>query len=94
MSSISTRKKDHIDLTLKDSSQYKRPTGFQKFHLKHNALPECGLEDISFRSHLCHFVIDFVRPCLPCLFPKKYTRQGKKDKGSKTFLFGPSTSQC
>ncbi len=27
MSSISTRKKDHIDLTLKDSSQYKRPTG-------------------------------------------------------------------
>ena len=59
MSSISTRKKDHIDLTLKDSSQYKRPTGFQKFQLKHNALPECGLEDISFRSHLLGYDFDF-----------------------------------
>jgi len=59
MSSISTRKKDHIDLTLSESSQYKRPTGFQLYQLKHNALPECGLEDISFRSHLLGSEFEF-----------------------------------
>jgi isopentenyl-diphosphate delta-isomerase len=59
MSSISTRKKDHIDLTLNESSQYKRPTGFQMYQLKHNALPECGLDDISFRSQLLGSEFEF-----------------------------------
>tara|TARA_B100000575_G_scaffold294479_1_gene310703 strand:- start:1506 stop:2582 length:1077 start_codon:yes stop_codon:yes gene_type:complete len=59
MSSISTRKKDHIDLTLSESSQYKRPTGFEMYQLKHNALPECGLDDISFKSHLLGHDFDF-----------------------------------
>ena len=59
MSSISTRKKDHIDLTLSETSQYRRPTGFEKYQLKHNALPECGLDDISFKSHLLGRDFDF-----------------------------------
>ena len=59
MSSISTRKKDHIDLTLSETSQYWRSTGFEKYQLKHNALPECGLDDISFKSHLLGRDFDF-----------------------------------
>lgn len=59
MSSISTRKKDHIDLTLSETSQYKRTTGFEMYQLKHNALPECGLDDISFKSHLLGREFDF-----------------------------------
>ena len=52
MSSISTRKKDHVELTMSQSSQYIRTTGLDSIQLRHNALPECSIDDIDTSAQL------------------------------------------
>lgn len=52
MSSISTRKKDHVDLTTSQNSQYLRTTGLDGIQLRHNALPECSIDNIDTSAQL------------------------------------------
>lgn len=52
MTDIQNRKKDHIDLTLTDESQYRRSNGFDEFQFLHNALPELDLAEISTSAKL------------------------------------------
>jgi len=44
---IKQRKKDHVELTTSGEVDYLSSTGFEKYQLEHNALPEVNVEDIS-----------------------------------------------
>ncbi len=50
--SIKERKKDHLDLTVSGQMQYRQPTGFEQYRLKHNALPETDFEKVSTEASL------------------------------------------
>ncbi len=52
MSHISTRKKDHVQLTVTDQTQYGITTGFERFYFNHNALPEVNFDEISTQASL------------------------------------------
>lgn len=52
MSSIKNRKKDHVQLTITDQTQYSKSTGFERYYFNHNALPELDLDEISLESQL------------------------------------------
>ncbi len=45
--SIKNRKKDHVELTVSDQTQYDRITGLDSYHFLHNALPEVNYDTIS-----------------------------------------------
>jgi isopentenyl-diphosphate delta-isomerase len=45
--SIQDRKKDHIDLTVTEQTQYSQTTGLEAYNFRHNALPEVNYEDIN-----------------------------------------------
>ncbi len=47
MSDISNRKKDHVDLTITDQTQYHTKTGFEDYYFQHDALPEVNFDDIT-----------------------------------------------
>lgn len=47
MSKISNRKKDHIQNTVDESTQYALSTGFENFRFVHNALPEVNYNAVS-----------------------------------------------
>lgn len=47
MAQIQDRKKDHVELTVDDSTQYSIPTGFEAYQFAHNALPEVNTSDVS-----------------------------------------------
>lgn len=49
---IHTRKKDHIKFTVDGQSEYSISSGFENFILRHNALPEIDLEDVTTESEL------------------------------------------
>lgn len=59
MSSISTRKKDHVELTMSQHSQYHRTTGLDSIQLRHNALPECSENDIDTSAQLMGRIFPF-----------------------------------
>lgn len=50
--SIKSRKKDHVDLCINDDVGYEKPTGFDNYYLRHNALPELNLSDVSLDATL------------------------------------------
>lgn len=50
--SIQERKKDHVDLCVNDDVGYEMPTGFDRYYLRHNALPEINLDDVSVEGPL------------------------------------------
>lgn len=50
--SIHERKVDHLDLTIKGLAAYDHSSGFDRFRLKHNALPELNLNDITTKTVL------------------------------------------
>lgn len=50
--SIHERKVDHLDITIKGLAAYEHSSGFDRFRLKHNALPELDLNDISTKISL------------------------------------------
>lgn len=52
MTDIRDRKKDHVELTLTEGTQYQQPTGFERFSFVHNALPELNEKDISLEHPL------------------------------------------
>ncbi len=41
-----SRKKEHVDLVVKEGAQYSKTTGLERFEPIHNALPEISLESI------------------------------------------------
>lgn len=49
---IKQRKKDHVDLTVSDDTQYLQSTGFSRYYFRHNALPEVNFEDIDTEAEL------------------------------------------
>jgi len=52
MSDISQRKKDHVELTVTDQTQYHANTGFEKYYFQHDALPEVNFDEISTEASL------------------------------------------
>lgn len=59
MSDISNRKKDHVDLTVTNQTQYQTKTGFETYYFQHNALPELDFDDISTQSSLLGYTFSF-----------------------------------
>ncbi|MFN1833866.1 type 2 isopentenyl-diphosphate Delta-isomerase [Balneola sp. MJW-20] len=51
--SIKDRKKDHIQLTINDKTQYDLKSGFEEYYFDHNALPEVNIEEVSTKADLC-----------------------------------------
>lgn len=47
MTDIRDRKKDHVELTVTEGTQYAQDPGFERFRFIHNALPEVNFNDIS-----------------------------------------------
>lgn len=43
---IQKRKKDHVDLTVNDATQYQASAGFERYRFKHHALPEVDVDEI------------------------------------------------
>lgn len=41
-----SRKKDHVELVLREGAQYEKPSGFGRVELMHNSLPEMSMEDV------------------------------------------------
>ncbi|MDX1619105.1 MAG: type 2 isopentenyl-diphosphate Delta-isomerase [Balneolaceae bacterium] len=50
--SIKQRKKDHVELTVSGEVDYDKASGFEKFDLTHNALPEVDFEEVSTQKSL------------------------------------------
>lgn len=50
--SIQNRKKDHLELTVEGQSAYSFDAGFDRFRLRHNALPELNIDEISTSASL------------------------------------------
>lgn len=59
MSDIRKRKKDHVDLTLTDGTQYSIKTGFENYYFLHDALPELNIHEISTDALLLGQTFDF-----------------------------------
>ncbi|MEO1023374.1 MAG: type 2 isopentenyl-diphosphate Delta-isomerase [Bacteroidota bacterium] len=49
---IKNRKKDHVQLTITESTQYQKTSGFERFDFVHNALPEVNLQEVSAETPL------------------------------------------
>lgn len=47
MSKIKQRKKEHVDLTASGDMEYRQSSGFGRYKLVHNALPEVNFNDVS-----------------------------------------------
>lgn len=52
MTDIRDRKRDHVELTLTEGTQYDRSSGFDRFQFIHNALPEVNVSDVSTEAAL------------------------------------------
>lgn len=50
MTDIRDRKKDHVELTVTEGTQYDQNTGFENYRFVHNALPEVDFNMISTRT--------------------------------------------
>lgn len=47
MTDIRDRKKDHVELTVTDGTQYAQTAGLERYQFIHNALPELNFEEVS-----------------------------------------------
>ncbi len=52
MTDIRDRKKDHVELTVTDGTQYHQSAGFERYRFIHNALPEVNSEEVSTEAEL------------------------------------------
>lgn len=52
MADIRDRKKDHVELTVTERTQYSISSGFEKYGFNHNALPEVNFEEVSTEASL------------------------------------------
>lgn len=49
---IQQRKKDHVELTSTDGTQYAKTSGFERYEFTHNALPETDYNSVSTETEL------------------------------------------
>lgn len=49
---IQKRKKEHVELTLKEDVNYKKSSGFERYRFNHQALPEVNINDINLSATL------------------------------------------
>ncbi|MEQ8525572.1 type 2 isopentenyl-diphosphate Delta-isomerase [Gracilimonas sp.] len=47
MTDIRDRKKDHVELTVTDGTQYNLSAGFERYRFIHNALPEVNINEVT-----------------------------------------------
>lgn len=47
---IQQRKKDHVELTVIESTQYTSTSGFERYSFLHNALPEVDMDEVSTKT--------------------------------------------
>lgn len=59
MTDIRDRKKDHVELTVNDGTQYLHPSGFGQYRFVHNALPEVNFDDVSTEATLLDHTFNF-----------------------------------
>lgn len=59
MTDIRDRKKDHVDLTVTDGTQYNQSAGFNRYYFNHNALPETNFDEVSTRSEFLGHTFEF-----------------------------------
>ncbi len=59
MTDIRDRKKDHVELTVTDGTQYNMLTGFDRYYFNHNALPEIDFNQVSTEARLLGRTFDF-----------------------------------
>ncbi|RNC85395.1 MAG: type 2 isopentenyl-diphosphate Delta-isomerase [Balneola sp.] len=52
MADIRQRKKDHVELTVTEGTQYSQSSGFDRFNFVHNALPEVDYNEVSTEATL------------------------------------------
>lgn len=52
MADIQDRKKDHVELTITEGTQYSQSSGFGKYSFNHNALPEVNFDEVSTKASL------------------------------------------
>lgn len=52
MTDIRDRKKDHVELTVTEGTQYAQSAGFERFRFIHNALPEVNFNEVSTEATL------------------------------------------
>lgn len=52
MTDIRDRKKDHVELTVTDGTQYDQPSGFERYRFVHNALPEVNSDEVNTETEL------------------------------------------
>ncbi|MCC5915008.1 MAG: type 2 isopentenyl-diphosphate Delta-isomerase [Balneolaceae bacterium] len=72
--SIQQRKKDHVDLTVNKDVFYRKPTGFEKYDLIHDALPEVNPEKVDTEATL--FGRRFAMPLFISSMTGGYTDAG------------------
>lgn len=56
---IQNRKQDHVRLTAENQSAYSFGAGFDRWKLRHNALPELNIADVSTKAALLGRLFDF-----------------------------------
>jgi isopentenyl-diphosphate delta-isomerase len=54
-----SRKKDHVDLVLREGAQYNKTNGLEKFEYMHNALPEIDFDSIDLSTRFFNKKIDW-----------------------------------
>lgn len=59
MTDIRDRKKDHVELTVTEGTQYNQASGFEHIHFIHNALPEVNFADVSTETELLGHTFSF-----------------------------------
>lgn len=59
MSNIRQRKKDHVELTVTDGTQYNQSSGFDQYQFVHTALPEINMDDVSTSANLLRRDFEF-----------------------------------
>ncbi len=52
MTDIQQRKKDHVELTVTDGTQYNQSSGFDRYRFVHTSLPEINMENVSTSASL------------------------------------------
>jgi isopentenyl-diphosphate delta-isomerase len=59
MTDIRDRKKDHVELTVTDGTQYNTLTGFDQYYFNHNALPELDHNSVTTEADLLGRTFNF-----------------------------------
>jgi len=76
--SIHNRKKDHIEFTVDGQSEYLHSSGFDKYSIRHNALPELNMDEICTETHL--FGRTFSAPIFISSMTGGYAEAGKTNR--------------